>query len=142
MAKKIKYQISERKFTWVEVETEKELVLVKELNKDMERFKKRRRKDKKRNVSLDQLYEEYEFEFASNESSILDVLIKEEEKRLIRQAVDSLAPRQKFVIVEYFWKNKSLRDIAKENNLHLSTVAEAYHSAMAKLGIMLKDLRD
>ena len=32
--------------------------------------------------------------------------------------------------------------IAKENDLHLSTVAEAYHSAMAKLGIMLKGLKD
>ena len=142
MAKIMNYTITERRKIEVEVFTEKDEKLVISMNREMNRTSRKERRHRKRNVSADYLYEEFEYEFTSDDESILDVLIKEEEKRLIRQAVDSLPPKQKFVIIEYFWKNKSLRDIARENNLHLSTVAESYHSAMAKLGVMLKELQD
>ena len=142
MAKKMKYKITERKWIMIDIQNEQEEELLIELNRDINRNSRKEKRHRKRNVSIDELLDLYDYEFASNDESFLDVLIKEEEEKIIRQAVANLPPRQKFVIYEYFWKNKSLRDIARENDLHLSTVAEAYHSAMAKLGVMIKDLHD
>ena len=142
MAKKMKYKITERHWIMIDIQNEQEEELLVDLNRDINKTARKEKRHRKRNVSMDELLDLYEYEFASQEDSLLDSLIKEEEERLIRQAVSLLPPRQKFVIIEYFWKNKSLRDIAKENDLHLSTVAESYHSAMSKLGIMLKGLKD
>ena len=142
MAKIMKYKITERKRIEVEVFSEDEENLVIALNRDMNRFTRKEKRQRKINVSIEDLQRLYKYEFASNEPSIIDVLIKEETELMIDKAVNSLPPRQRFVIKEHFWKNKSLRQIAKENNLHLSSVAEAYHSAMSKLGVLLKNIYD
>ena len=107
MAKIMKYKLTERRKIEVEVFTQEDEQLVILMNREMNRTSRKERRHRKRNVSADYLLEEFEFEFPSDNESILDVLLKEEEKRLINEAVDSLPPRQKFVIVEYFWKNKS-----------------------------------
>lgn len=142
MAKKVKYKITERRWIEIDVETENDELLVIELNRDMNRTSKQEKRQKNRNVSLDVLFDEFEYEIASTDESILDVLLKEEKARIINNAVNSLPNRQRFVIREYFWNNKSLREISRDTGLHLSSVAESFHSAMAKLGILLKDLNE
>lgn len=142
MAKKVKYKITERRWIEIDVETENEELLVIELNRDMNRTSKQEKRQRNRNVSLDELFDEFEYEFASTDESILDVLLKEEKARIINNAVNSLPNRQRFVIREYFWNNKSLREISRDTGLHLSSVAESFHSAMAKLGILLKDFNE
>lgn len=140
MAKKMKYQLDERKFIYVEVKTEEEIVLVTELNRDMEMIKFRERQYRKRNISLDQLFHDYELELMSDEPSVLDKMIEEEKNELIREAVYKLPTVQKIVIYEHFWNEKSLRQIARDRNVSITTVRESYHSAMAKLAVLLKDL--
>ncbi len=140
MAKKIKYKITERKWIMVDIHTEQEEELVIELNRDINRNAKKEKRHRKRNVSVDELFDVYEYEFPSNDESALDLLIRKEKKLLIRQAVSKLPDKQKFVIIEYFWKNKSLRQIAKERNVSLTTIREAYHSAMSKLCVWLEDI--
>ena len=137
---KIKYQIDERKFIYIEVSTDKEIQIVKEMNADMERFKARERLYRKKNVSLDQLFSKYDYEFSSDEPSIIDVLIEEERNQLIKEAIMSLPKRQRMVIIEVFWNNKSLRQISREWNLNIKSVSEPYHIAMKKLRHLLKDI--
>ena len=140
MANKMKYQLDERKFIYVEVNSDEEIVLVKELNRDMEMIKFRERQYRKRNISLDQLFHDYELELMSDEPSVLEKMIEEEKNVMIREAVSCLPKVQKLVIYEYFWKEKSLRQIARERNVSITTIRESYHSAMAKLAVALKEL--
>ena len=142
MAKKVKYKITERQWIMIDIHTEQEEELVIELNRDINRNARKEKRQRSRNVSVDELLEVYEYELPSGDESFLDVLIREEKERIIREAVHSLPKRQKFVIVEHFWNNKSLREISWETGLHLSSIAESYHSAMAKLGVLLKEIND
>ena len=142
MAKKVKYKITERQWIMIDIHTEQEEELVIELNRDINRNARKEKRQRSRNVSVDELLEVYEYELPSGDESFLDVLIREEKERIIREAVNSLPKRQKFVIVEHFWNNKSLREISRETGLHLSSIAESYHSAMAKLGVILKEIND
>ena len=142
MAKKVKYKITERKWIMIDLHTEQEEELVIELNRDINRNARKEKRQRSRNVSVDELLEVYEYELPSGDESFLDALIREEKERIIREAVNSLPKRQKFVILEHFWNNKSLREISRETGLHLSSIAESYHSAMAKLGVLLKEIND
>ena len=142
MAKKVKYKITERQWIMIDIHTEQEEELVIELNRDINRNARKEKRQRSRNVSVDELLEVYEYELPSGDESFLDVLIREEKERIIREAVNLLPKRQKFVIVEHFWNNKSLREISRETGLHLSSIAESYHSAMAKLGVLLKEIND
>lgn len=142
MAKKVKYKITERQWIMIDIHTEQEEELVIELNRDINRNARKEKRQRSRNVSVDELLEVYEYELPSGDESFLDVLIREEKERIIREAVNSLPKRQKFVIFEHFWNNKSLREISRETGLHLSSIAESYHSAMAKLGVLLKEIND
>lgn len=142
MAKKVKYKITERKWIMIDIHTEQEEELVIELNRDINRNARKEKRQRSRNVSVDELLDVYEYELPSGDESFLDALIREEKERIIREAVNSLPKRQKFVILEHFWNNKSLREISRETGLHLSSIAESYHSAMAKLGVLLKEIND
>ncbi len=57
-------------------------------------------------------------------------------------ALEKLTRCQRFVIVEHFYNDKSLRQIARENKLAYSTVYEIYHAALAKLRKELNFLKD
>ena len=142
MAKKMKYKITERRWVLVDIENEEHEELLIELNRDINRNARKDKRHKKRNVSVDELFDEFEFEFPSNYESALDVLLREEKERIIRQAVSKLPEKQRLVIIDYFWNNKSLRQIAKERNVSLTTIRESYHSAMAKLCVWLEDIND
>ena len=142
MAKKVKYKITERQWIMIDIHTEQEEELVIELNRDINRNARKEKRHRSRNVSVDELLDVYEYELPSGDESFLDALIREEKERIIREAVNSLPKRQKFVILEHFWNNKSLREISRETGLHLSSIAESYHSAMAKLGVLLKEIND
>ncbi len=142
LLKKMKYKITERRWIEIEVETEKDEKLLIDLNRDLNRSVRKAKRLRNRSVSIDELFEVYEYEFASNDESPLDVLIIDEQERLINEAVASLSNRQRFVIIKHFWNNKSLREISRETGLHLSSVAETYHRALARLGVLLIDLHN
>lgn len=142
MAKKVKYKITERKWIMIDVHTEQEEELVIELNRDINRNARKEKRHKKRNVSVDELFDVYEYELPSGEESALDRLLQEERKLLIKNAINRLPKVQRIIIFEYFWNNKSLREIARERNVDESSIREGYHSAMAKLSVWLDELND
>ena len=141
MAKIMKYKITERTRIEVEVFTEDEEKLVISMNREMNRTSRKERRHRKRNVSADELYELYEYEFPSNEKSILDKLIEDEEKQIIWDAIMELTAKQAFVIIEYFWYGKSLNLIATERNVNVFTVQKTYDRAIKNLREKLKILK-
>lgn len=141
MAKIMKYKITERTIIEVEVFTEDEEKLVISMNREMNRTSRKERRHRKRNVSADELYELYEYEFPSNEKSILDKLIEDEEKQIIWDAIMELTAKQAFVIIEHFWYGKSLNLIATERNVNVFTVQKTYDRAIKNLREKLKNLK-
>lgn len=141
MAKIMKYKITERTRIEVEVFTEDEEKLVTSMNREMNRTSRKERRHRKRNVSADELYELYEYEFPSNEKSILDKLIEDEEKQIIWDAIMELTAKQAFVIIEHFWYGKSLNLIATERNVNVFTVQKTYDRAIKNLREKLKILK-
>ena len=140
MAKKMNYQYGIKMYLTIEVETEEEIVFVEESNRETENEKGRERTYQSKLISSDWLFEQFEFEFPSEELSPLDRLIVEERNNYINCAIKKLTPKQQKIIKGVFWEDKSLREISREMKQHVSTIAEAYHSALAKLGALLKDL--
>lgn len=94
MAIKIKKEKEGKGFEWIEVHSVHEINVVKVYNKEIEKQRKRDQAYHSRCVSMDQLFDEHDFEFSSDEPSILDRLIeeeeKEEERRLIFNAIREL----------------------------------------------------
>ena len=132
-------QIGYKKWVVLDV-TEEEVVFVKESNRDYENARGRERTYKKKVLSSDLMYKEEGYEVIDESLNPLELLILEERNNYIWSAIKKLPPKQQKVIFEHFWNDKSLREISRELNVHISTVAEAYHTAMAKLGVLLKDL--
>ena len=127
--------------TWIVLDIpEDEYVFVKEANRDYENARGRERTYKKKILSSDLLYENEGFEVMDDALNPLERLILEERNNYIMSAIDKLTLKQKKIILAVFWEYKSLREISREMKQHVSTIAEAYHSAMARLGILLKDL--
>ena len=67
---------------------------------------------------------------------MLDNLQNEE----IMKAINKLTYLQRETIIKYFYQEESLRQIARERGVNKKTVRECYHSAIKKLGALLKDL--
>lgn len=84
-------------------------------------------------ISADYLFEEYEYEVSSTDKAILDVLVEEERNLIIRNAIKQLTKTQQYIIYEHFWKDKSLRQIARDKKQNIKSVLKSYHLALKKL---------
>lgn len=80
MAIKMKKEKEGKGFEWIEVHSVHEINVVKVYNKEIEKQRKRDQAYHSRCVSMDQLFDEHDFEFSSDEPSILDRLIEEQDK--------------------------------------------------------------
>ncbi len=89
---------------------------------------------RKRKLSIHTLNE---FEFLSKES-ILDKLVKSEDEKRINKATynlldgKNLTEIQKKRFIKHFYLNKSFRVIAKEENVHFTSVQESIKGAVKK----------
>lgn len=81
---KIKYQITSNHFEEIEVKTDRQLEIVKDLNKEFYREEKINQKYQKKCVSMDWLFDEYDFEFAEERKTALDEMIEQEEKEAFK----------------------------------------------------------
>lgn len=136
--KKMKYQISLKSFIWIEVNSKEEEIIIKDLNNEFDKDKKRNRTYMKNTVSVDRHKVDFIYEFPDNSPTISEKLITRDEKRELCSAINKLPKRQKETIVEYFYKDKSLRQIAREKHLNDKTVRESYHSALENLRKLIK----
>ena len=142
MKKKVVYQITKHKFAFVEVETEEQEKIIKELNRDFEREDKRSKTAHIRCVSIETMQEEG-VELKSRSPSIEEVFISNEERvckyEIVHSVLKLLTDRQRQVLIMRFWKNKTFREIASFLGIHFTTVAESYHSALKKIKKFLKN---
>lgn len=142
MAIRMKKEREGRGYEWIEVHSVHEVKVVIAYNKEIEKQRKRDNAFHSRCVSMDQLLDEHDFEFASNEKSMLDRLIEEEERiekrKILDNAIDQLTDMQQFVIRKYFWEEKTFRAIAKERGVSHKAIHKSYELAIKKLRKLLE----
>ena len=71
MAKKVKYKITERQWIMIDIHTEQEEELVIELNRDINRNARKEKRQRSRNVSVDELLERHLIHFLKDKSLLL-----------------------------------------------------------------------
>lgn len=100
--KKIKYQLTARSFILIEPKNKKEEEVIKNLNNEFDKFKKRNRTYIKNTISIDSTLKKGPYELSDNSMDILDKLIFNEKKYEIEHAIKRLPKREKETIIEYF----------------------------------------
>lgn len=136
--KKIKYQLTARSFILIEPKNKKEEEVIKNLNNEFDKFKKRNRTYIKNTISIDSTLKKGPYELSDNSMDILDKLIFNEKKYEIEHAIKRLPKREKETIIEYFYNGKSLRQIASKKKLNDKTIRESYHAAINNLKKYIK----
>ena len=136
--KRIAYQITRTRFIMVEVKNEEDERVVRELNKDFERVYMQERRLRARSISLDNLKEVTGIEPSSRESAVDEIVIENEIKNALKVAIRNLTDKQRDIIRLYFWEDKTMKAIAEEKHLHISTVSECLYSSIKKLKKLLQ----
>lgn len=138
--KKVIYQITRTKYQIVEVETEEQEELIKELNRDFEREDKREKTARARCLSLDYLFESEGYEPPDNSVSVEEKYIRQEEKEIfnarLHKAIDSLTPRQKEMVIMVYFEGKSQVEVAQKYGITESAVSQAMdriHNTLRKI---------
>lgn len=137
MKKQVVYQITRKHYQIVEVETEEQEQIIKELNRDFEREEKRRKTFQARYMSLESLLETEGREPILSEKTIEEAFIEKIEKTEIngrlRKAVDRLSLRQQEIIIKVFFEDKSQAEVAKELGVTEGTVSITMERALRNL---------
>lgn len=135
--KKVLYQITRTRYEMVEVETEEQEELIKELNRDFEREDKREKTARARAVSLDYLYESEGYEAADTEPTAEERCIEKADKELfnarLHKAIDSLTKRQKEIVVKVYFENKTQAEIARELGVSEAIISKTMKRALGNL---------
>lgn len=92
------------------------------------------------NISLEKYFEHIKREPSRNSISIEENVLDNLQNEEIMKAINKLTYLQRETIIKYFYQEESLRQIARERGVNEKTVRECYHSAIKKLGVLLKDL--
>lgn len=107
----------------IEVTVEKHQVAeLKSLNCEHESHERKFKRRTLKETSLNSLKDKYDYDIEDGEIGLDEMLIKKEEIRSLKQAITKLSPKQQRLIQLYFYKNRSLREIAKILNVHPSNV--------------------
>lgn len=139
MKEKVKYRITKYSFKILEVEADvKEIIRI--LNNELDKEKKRDRTYFKHNISLEAYIESTQKEPSTLEPTVEEIVLSNLQSEAVRNAIDFLPPKQRETIIAVFYSEKSLRQIAKEQDIHVSTVAENFHAALKNLGQALVDI--
>ena len=86
----------------------------------------------------DGVFEEHHPELVVKES-ILEQICLQEEKQLIREAIDKLTDIQKRRIIAYYFEDKSIREIAAAEGVNISKIEKSISLALKKLKIFLSE---
>ena len=86
-----------------------------------------------RNISLDQLYDNYEYEVEDESSDIIQKLIKDEKAAMIRKAVEELSPINKMITKKIIYEDKSQDEIAEILGISQTAVSKRYSKSLDQL---------
>lgn len=128
---KLKYWIGKDKFIEIETDSEEVIQIVNQMNNETDKERKKDRTYRKHVIPMRILCTKYDFEFIDEEALPSD--LTGYKKTRIYDEIKKLPGRQRQVIIEFFYNGKSLRQIATENNLAITTIVESYHNALNKL---------
>ncbi len=128
------------KFLVLDVSTSMEKQTIRILNNEFDKAKKRSRTYFKHNISLEGHIERTNKEPITEVVSVEDLVINRLQNDEILKAINKLTKIQRETIIKHFYQEKSLRQIARERGVNEKTVNESYHSAIKRLGGLLKDL--
>lgn len=135
--KKVVYQITRREYRLVEVDTEEQEELIKELNRDFERMDKQSKVNRSRHISLDYLYEiggyELKDETLGAEERYIERSEKQAIKTLVWQAMEHLTPRQKEMVVMVYFEDKTQDEVAEHYGISKQAVSNAMQRIYATM---------
>lgn len=135
--KKVVYQITRKEYRLIEVDTEEQAELIKELNRDFERTDKQSKVNLSRYVSLDYLYESEGYELRDETPGAEERYIEQSEKQAIKtlvwQAMEHLTPRQKEMVVMVYFEDKTQDEVAEHYGISKQAVSNAMQRIYATM---------
>lgn len=138
MSKKaVWYKITTEKSILVEIESEAQAKIIAELNQDIERYEKVRKRDSIRISSLEYLCEDLGMDFADDSLSVCDMIIKEEEQRSRRKKLEhvmsKLTPAQYRAVKLYYYEGYSQAEIADITGTTEANVCKTINRALERM---------
>ena len=105
---------------------------------DQKEFK-RQSEAEENEVSADQLFDEEGFEFVDTDLTPEEYALEQFKNNKLWEAVQSLPPHQREIVILKFYRNLSLRNIAKRQGTHHSNISKSLQSALKKLRNVLNE---
>ena len=96
------------------------------------------RKETRRHISMN-VFEEKGIEFKDESSDLENSLIDEENKNQVLEAIKKLNSKQQNLILEVFYKGKTLSEIAQANGVSKSAITQQMQVILRKLKEILKN---
>jgi len=100
--KKIKYQLTARSFILIEPKNKKEEEVIKNLNNEFDKFKKRNRTYIKNTISIDSTLKKGPYELSDNSMDILDKLIFNEKNMKLNMQLKGFLNEKKKQLLNIF----------------------------------------
>ena len=76
------------------------------------------------------------------DDSVIDLLIKSEQKERLAKAVETLKSRDRHILLMRLYEERSFEDIAKLTGISEGNVKNVYYRALEKLRKILEDKED
>ena len=134
---KVVYQITRHKIAMVEVQTEQEKEIVKNLNREFERIDKADKTYAARCSSLEAMREENGFDIIDESETPEEQFYEKERqaeiKKQIHKAIRQLNPRQQAMVQMIFFEDKSQDEVAAHFGISKSAVSHAMERVYATL---------
>jgi len=97
----------------------------------------KRKKKRDMNIVESTVLEHIEFD-----DSVIDLLIKSEQKERLEKAVEALKGRDRHILLMRLYEERSFEDIAKLTGISEGNVKNVYYRALEKLRKILEDKED
>ena len=130
----IKYKFVDGTIKTIEVEDK----FYEEYQKLETETKSLERKETRRHISMN-VFEEKGIEFKDESSDLENSLIDEENKNQVLEAIKKLNSKQQNLILEVFYKGKTLSEIAQANGVSKSAITQQMQVILRKLKEILKN---
>lgn len=124
-----KYYLEPKKYINITINSDEELLIVRFGNNETDKERKRGYTIYKNCVAMENIEEV----IPDIENEVYNYYNKKELQNAVQLALTKLTRLQKQVIIEHFYNGKSLRQIAREREVSISTIVEIKTKALKNL---------
>ena len=124
-----KYYLEPKKYINITINSDEELLIVRFGNNETDKERKRGYTIYKNCVAMENIEEV----IPDIENEVYNYYNKKELQNAVQLALTKLTRLQKQVIIEHFYNGKSLRQIAREREVSISTIVEIKSKALKKV---------